>query len=620
MKYRLLEKIGSGGMAEVFRAIGEGPEGFERPFAMKRIHPHLSAAPEFSRMFVEEARISARLVHPNIVQVFEFVQQDGSYYIVMEPVDGVDMGRVFRRVAGRHDKLSPLFCVEVARQVCRGLEFAHGLARADGQAGGVVHRDVTPPNIMVDWNGTVKIVDFGISRAMQDLQSQAAEAGTVRGKVSYVAPELLEGRVADGRSDVFSLAVVLHELLSGQRLFLGENDLETLKLVRDMPIEPPSARNPAVKAALDEIVMRGLERDPAKRYQSAREMGDDLEEFVVRRQFSTRALAEQARELFPGGATEEIEAVPAASPGAAPVDDQRTREVSISIGKSDAVVVLESPAERPRRATPPPPPPALPPAVPAAVARPMGAPASGPIPLSAPPSRGGFRLSVAASLALVGISLSAVVVALIIVVAARRAVPGPGAVATGAPERDDRGASAAPGAGVGERPAAAIPGTVQIALDSVPQGATVALVSAGAGSPAGEPLGQTPLLVPLARGEAAVEVLLTKTGFAPLSFRVIANRDKDATAILERENPVQVAALTSTTMGAATSDDEPRPKRKRSSRKSSRTEARAETPATAATSILSAPPAPAHAAAAAPAPVPRAALPATLAPASAPHR
>jgi len=312
--------------------------------------------------------------------------------------------------------------------------------------------------------------------------------------------------------------------------------------------------------------------------------------------------------------------VPAASPGAAPVDDQRTREVSISIGKSDAVVVLESPAERPRRATPPPPPPALPPAVPAAVARPMGAPASGPIPLSAPPSRGGFRLSVAASLALVGVSLSAVVVALIIVVAARRAVPGPGAVATGAPERDDRGASAAPGAGVGERPAAAIPGTVQIALDSVPQGATVALVSAGAGSPAGEPLGQTPLLVPLARGEAAVEVLLTKTGFAPLSFRVIANRDKDATAILERENPVQVAALTSTTMGAATSDDEPRPKRKRSSRKSSRTEARAETPATAATSILSAPPAPAHAAAAAPAPVPRAALPATLAPASAPHR
>ena len=189
--------------------------------------------------------------------------------------------------------------------MCRGLEFAHALTRADGQPAGVVHRDVTPPNIMVDWNGTVKIVDFGIARAMQDLQTHAAEAGTIKGKMSYVAPEQLDGRVADARSDVFSLAVVLHELLSGQRLFLGDNDLETLKLVRDMPIEPPSKRNPAVKAALDAIVLRGLERDPATRYQSAREMGDDLEEFVVRRQFSTRALAETARELFPAGAAEE---------------------------------------------------------------------------------------------------------------------------------------------------------------------------------------------------------------------------------------------------------------------------------------------------------------------------
>lgn len=604
-------------MAEVFRAIGEGPEGFERPFAMKRIHPHLSAAPEFSRMFVEEARISARLVHPNIVQVFEFVQQDGSYYIVMEPVDGVDMGRVFRRVVARQDKLSPLFCVEVARQVCRGLEFAHGLARADGQ-GGVVHRDVTPPNIMVDWNGTVKIVDFGISRAMQDLQSQAAEAGTVRGKVSYVAPELLQGRVADARSDVFSLAVVLHELLSGQRLFLGENDLETLKLVRELPIEPPSARNPAVKAALDEIVMRGLERDPAKRYQSAREMGDDLEEFVVRRQFSTRALGEQARELFPAGAIDETEAMPAAAPGPAPADDQRTREVTISVGKADAVVVLEGATERPRRATPPPlpslPPPPPPAAAQAVVARPTGGLASGPIPVPAPPAPAGFRLSVAASLALVGVSLSAVVVALIIVVAARRAVPAAGALATGAPAGDERMA------GAGDRSTGAAPRTVQIALDSVPQGATVALVSAGAGSTPGEPLGQTPLLVPLARGEAAVEVMLTKTGFAPLSFRVIANRDKDATAVLERETPLQVAALTTTAMAAATAEDEPRPRRKRSSRKGAHSEARAEAPPTTTSSILAAPPPPARPAAAAPAPVPRAALPATLAPASAPHR
>jgi len=567
-------------------------------------------------MFVEEARISARLVHPNIVQVFEFVQEDGGYYIVMEPVDGVDMGRVLRRVASRQEKLSPLFCVEVARQVCRGLEFAHELTRADGQPVGVIHRDVTPPNIMVDWNGTVKIVDFGISRAMQDLQSHAAEAGTVRGKVSYVAPELLEGRVADARSDVFSLAVVLHELLSGQRLFLGENDLDTLKLVRDLPIEPPSARNPAVKAALDEIVMRGLERDPAKRYQSARQMGDDLEDFVVRRQFSTRALAEQARALFPAGATDEPEVPPGVPTN---MDDQRTREVPSSIGKLDAVVMLDGASEPRRRAMPPPPPPLAAagptPVVPVAleaVPRPVGGSPSGSAPVAAAPSRAGFRLSVAASLALVGVSLSAVLVALFIVVAARRSVPAAGPIAAGAP--GPAGAGTPANAGASDRPAAAVSGAVEIALDSVPQGATVALVSAGAGAAAGEPIGQTPLVLPLPRGEAAVELLLTKAGFAPLSFRVIANRDKDATAVLERETPVQVATLT-TTAGTPPTDEEPRPRRKRSARK-----ARAEAAATTASS--SAPPAsaPARPATQDVAPFPRAALPATLAPGSGPHR
>jgi len=621
MKYRLLEKLGTGGMAEVFRAIGEGPEGFERPFAVKRIHPHLSTAPEFSRMFVEEARISARLVHPNIVQVFEFVQQDGGYYIVMEPVDGVDMGRVLRLVAARHEKLSPLFCVEVARQVCRGLEFAHELKGADGQSLGVVHRDVTPPNIMVDWNGTVKIVDFGISRAMQDLQSHAAEAGTVRGKVSYVAPELLEGRVADARSDVFSLAVVLHELLSGQRLFLGENDLETLKLVRDMPIEPPSARNPAVKAALDTIVMRGLERDPAKRYKSAREMGDDLEEFVARRKFSTRALGEQARGLFPGGATEEREGVPIAETDA---HEQRTREVPISVGQLDAVIALDGVGEPRRRATPPPlPPPALLApalAVPELVARPAAGPASGPIPILAPPSRLGFRLSVAASLALVGVSLSAVLVALFIVVAARRSAPA-GTVAGESASGDEGSTGAGPHPAAGDHPPGAVAGTVQITVDSVPQGATVALAPAGGGAAAGEPLGQTPLLVPLARGEGAVELLLTKAGFAPLSFRVIANRDKDATAVLERETPVQVATLTTTVPTPPATEEEPRPRHKRSARRAAAlAAARAESSVPAASSAPAAPAAPARPPAQVGPPFPRVALPATLAPASAPHR
>src|SRR5262252_8213773 len=220
MKYRLTEKIGSGGMAEVFNATGEGPEGFERSFVVKRILPRLSEAPEFVRMFVDEAKISARLIHPNIVQVFEFAYQNGGYYIVMEAVDGMDMGRLLRQLE-RDGKMAPAaFVTELGRQACRGLEFAHALTSSDGKPFGIVHRDVTPPNIMVAWNGTVKIVDFGIARAVQELRISMTDAGMVKGKMSYVAPEQLLGQPADARSDVFSLGIVLHELLMGKRLFV----------------------------------------------------------------------------------------------------------------------------------------------------------------------------------------------------------------------------------------------------------------------------------------------------------------------------------------------------------------------------------------------------------------
>ena len=249
-------------------------------------------------MFVDEANISARLIHPNIVQVFEFASQDGSYYLVMEPVEGIDMAWLLRRRIDKpSEQLSPAFVAEVGRQVCRGLDFAHTLTDADGTPLGIVHRDVTPPNIMVSWNGDVKILDFGLARAAQALRLHQSDDGMVRGKMSYLAPELLDGATADPRSDVFSLGVVLHELLSGQRLFVGESDFDTLKLVQTMTIPRPSSRNPGVKPALDGVVMRALERDPARRYQSAGEMGDELEALVLRKRYSTRALARKAREL-----------------------------------------------------------------------------------------------------------------------------------------------------------------------------------------------------------------------------------------------------------------------------------------------------------------------------------
>lgn len=472
MKYRLTERIGSGGMAEVFRATGEGPDGFERAFVIKRIHPHLSHTPEFVRMFVDEAKISARIVHPNVVQVFEFAFHDDSHFIVMEPVDGVDMARLLRRLEERGEVAPATFVAELGRQVCRGLDFAHTLTDADGTPLGIVHRDVTPPNIMVGWNGTVKILDFGLARAAQELRTNLTEAGTLKGKMSYVAPEQLEGRPADARSDVFSLGVVLHELLSGQRLFVGENDLETLQMVREMPVPRPSLRNPGVKPALEAAVMRALARDPNQRFRSAADMADALDAVVLRKRYSTQAFAGETRALFPASE----------APG-------EVLAVEAEIGAGGSTVVAGGSAPTPRPIASPPPPPR------AAVAR----------------ARTPARVSWLAA-ALPTAALAALAVLVLV-----RHRPSPGAAASAPPSA-----------------------TVEVALDSTPQGAVVTAAGAPGAEP--RPLGETPLVLRLPRGEEAVALTLTKEGFAPLPFKVVPNRDKEVVAPPLERAPTVVAA------------------------------------------------------------------------------
>jgi serine/threonine-protein kinase len=479
MKYRLTEKIGSGGMAEVFRAVGEGPAAFGRPFVVKRIHPRLSGQAEFVRMFVDEANISARLIHPNIVQVFEFAYQDGGYYLVMEPVEGIDMAWLLRRRMDRpSEQLSPAFVAEVGRQVCRGLDFAHTLTDTDGKPLDIVHRDVTPPNIMVSWNGVVKILDFGLARAAEALRLHQSDAGMVRGKMSYLAPELLEGARADARSDLFSLGVVLHELLAGQRLFAGETDYDTLKLVKGMPILRPSKRNPAVKPALDKVVMRALERDPEKRYKSAAEMGDELEDLVLRKGYSTRALARKAREL----ADQEP-----------PADKVRPTplvvEVPVVGSETSSVIVDESAQQLPAGA--------------------------GRAPTASRPRRGpGGRWQ------LPTVALACLFVGAVVGAALRPTAPS--AVVVAAPAPVPTPPPAPPAAPTAPAPAA----TVRVALDSAPQGATV-VGAAG-------PLGKTPLLLNLPRSQDVVELTLTKPGYAPLPYKVIPYQDKELVANLKR--------------------------------------------------------------------------------------
>ena len=466
-------------MAEVFRAIGEGPAAFERPFVVKRIHPRLSGQPEFVRMFVDEANISARLIHPNIVQVFEFASQDGSYYLVMEPVEGIDMAYLLRRRIDKpSEQLSPAFVAEVGRQVCRGLDFAHTLTDADGTPLGIVHRDVTPPNIMVSWNGDVKILDFGLARAAQALRLHQSDDGMVRGKMSYLAPELLDGATADARSDLFSLGVVLHELLSGQRLFVGESDFETLKLVQTMTIPRPSKRNSGVKPALEGVVMRALERDPARRYQSAGEMGDELEALVLRKQYSTRALARKAREL----ADKEplIEKV-----GPTPL----ITEPPPTVGRTNSSILIDESL-----------------LLPAGAGRAPTARRRGP--------RGGWRwLAVGA--------IPGVFVGVLLGAGLRPDAPPVVAVPTPAPE-----ATPTPTPPPAPPAASAPAAIVRVALDSSPQGATVS-------GPAG-PLGKTPLQLDLPRSQEAIALTFTKPGFAALAMKVVPQQDKDVIASLQR--------------------------------------------------------------------------------------
>jgi serine/threonine-protein kinase len=298
MRYCIQQKLGSGGMADVFAAVAKGPEGFERPSVIKRIRAELAAQPTFVKLFLDEAALSARLTHPHIVRLYDFGVMDGSYFLAMEQVLGRDLRWMLSHLSQRQVVAVPAVAAEIARQCALALEYAHGLTGTDGTPLQIVHRDVTPANIMVASDGTVKLLDFGVARTIDPARRSHTDAGVLKGKVSYLAPEQIRAQQVDHRCDLFSLAVVTYELLTWRRLFHGKSDVETIKHVLDMPILPPSASNRAVPAALDRIVLKGLERDPEKRYQHAGEMVDDLERYLVGSRHSGRVMRRLMRDVF----------------------------------------------------------------------------------------------------------------------------------------------------------------------------------------------------------------------------------------------------------------------------------------------------------------------------------
>jgi serine/threonine protein kinase len=273
-RYKVLEKIASGGMAEVFRAESAGLEGFKKTVAIKRVLPHLSEKKQFIGMFLDEARLSAHLSHSNCVQVFDIGVGDNTYFIVMEFVDGADLKAVIenQKKSGRSFPVEEacLICV----RLCEGLSYAHELVDAKGQNLGIVHRDMSPPNVLITRHGEVKIVDFGLAKANSQLEQ--SEPGIIKGKFSYLSPEAALGHPVDARTDIFAIGIILWELLAGRRLFIGESDLETVRQVQAARVPSIRRINPQVLPELDAIVAKALARDPNQRYQAARDLGRDL--------------------------------------------------------------------------------------------------------------------------------------------------------------------------------------------------------------------------------------------------------------------------------------------------------------------------------------------------------
>lgn len=278
--YLLLERINVGGMAEVFRAKVFGIEGFERIVAVKRILPSLADDQAFIKMFIDEARIASQVSHQNIVQIYDLGRHDGQYFMAMEYVSGRDLRQILDLQKRRGELMPVARACHIISKVCEGLEYAHNKRGPAGNPLNIIHRDVTPQNIMCSYEGEVKLCDFGIAKAATRA-AKKTKVGVLKGKFAYMSPEQVTSNAVDHRSDIFALGVIFYELLTGERLFLGQTDYSTLSAVRAAKIPPLIPKNPAISPQLQAVVYRMLARDPERRFQGASEVQEALSAHLV---------------------------------------------------------------------------------------------------------------------------------------------------------------------------------------------------------------------------------------------------------------------------------------------------------------------------------------------------
>jgi serine/threonine protein kinase len=318
-KYVVRRKIAEGGMAEIYLCSARGPEGFEKEVAIKRVKAFLLSDPGFVKMFITEARVASKLNHANVVQIFDFDKHEDSYYLAMEYVRGQSLWSVRQRARDRMMPVSPLLAAQIGAEVARGLDHAHRLTDR-GRPLRIVHRDVTPHNVLISYEGAVKLTDFGIAKAGEGTTAP----GILKGKFAYMSPEQARGEPVDARTDVFALGVVLWELLTGGRLFEGDGDVAVLKAVQERAIPPPVRLNPEVPEDLNAAVMKALDRDIDRRFATASEFERALSRFLFQAAASVEArdLVAYMQSLFP-------EEIAAPQPEVSPVDHSEDDRVLI---------------------------------------------------------------------------------------------------------------------------------------------------------------------------------------------------------------------------------------------------------------------------------------------------
>lgn len=317
-RYELLDRIGLGGMAEVWRARVGGVGGFEKIVVIKKILPSFASNRTFIDMLLAEARLCAVLQHANVVQTYENGEIDGIFYIAMEYVPGHDLFKVLSRATQTQYRIPPEICLLVASEVAKGLHYAHNAKDHYGRSLNIIHRDVSPSNVIISESGEVKVMDFGVAKATPGGQREnATRSGVLKGKLGYMSPEQVTGRPFDHRSDIFSLGIILYESLTLKRLFLAKTDLETLVNIRDARIEQKFKKHAYIEEDIREILRKSLARDPADRYPTALAMHDDIMTvlFARRQHVSAGHLAKFMEELFDPSRTP---AAPAPVPGPAP--------------------------------------------------------------------------------------------------------------------------------------------------------------------------------------------------------------------------------------------------------------------------------------------------------------